>query len=122
MLLNGGPLGTNFLYFRVSFFRYFFEAPFRAAWKPKELISGPPGGRNSCSRLHAVLYFRNRHFHEKFIPGGDEVFFGSLLGILFGHFFVFVAPSFFKPFWGPPRVPKIIVFVGGRQDADVIWR
>ena len=53
-----GPLFRTFVFFSGSFFRYIFEAPFRAAWEPKELISGPPGGRNSCSRLHAVLYFR----------------------------------------------------------------
>ena len=49
------------------------------------------------------------------------MFFGSLLGVLFGHFSVFVAPSFFKPFWGPPRGPQIIVFLEGRWDAGVVW-
>ena len=57
-----GPLFCIFVSFSGSFFLYFFEAPFRAAWKPKDFISGPPGGRNSCSRLHAVLYFRKSSF------------------------------------------------------------
>ena len=57
-----GLLFHTFVSFSGSFCRYFFEAPFRSAWKPKELISGPPGGRNSCSRLHAVLYFRKSSF------------------------------------------------------------
>ena len=114
-----GPLFCIFMSFSGSFFLYFFEGPFRAARKPKELISGPPGGRNSSSRLHAVLYFRNSSFSWKVSPRGGV---GCFLGRFWGSFldtFLFFCTFVFQAIFGTPAGTANNCFFGG---SVVIWR
>ena len=100
-----GSLGDTFFVlsclFRGLFFYTFSKPLFGRPGSQKSSFRDPRGVEIRALACTPCYILENRHFHEKYLPGGGGVFFGSLLGVLFGHFSVFLQLRFLSHFRDP---------------------
>ena len=108
MFLGGCFFCVCFLYFAHPVLPLCFEAAFWALEDPNYgNILTPRGSKSMLSPRRRAIFHKIIIFNKSRSQGGGGRFWGSLLGVLFWHFCVYVSALFSTPFLSPPgTLPK----------------